>query len=66
MTPTDLESFWNETRTELDQAPLNASLQEAPEFGGREFTTYSVALDSGCGLPWRKNHFFTTSPYPSA
>lgn len=46
MAPKDLESFWNETRKELDQAPLNISLEEVPELGGREFTTYNVGLDS--------------------
>ena len=38
MTPADLESFWSETRQELDRVPLNPSLEEIPELSGRDFT----------------------------
>lgn len=48
----DLASFWKRTVEELSQTSLNATLEEAPEKGGREFVTYRVALDSfqGCRL----------------
>ncbi len=53
MAPGDLQSFWNATRSELDQVPLNAVLEEAPGLGGREYDTYAVRLDSFQGIGLR-------------
>jgi cephalosporin-C deacetylase len=46
MQPGDLADFWQRTTEELSLTPLNASLAEAPDLSGRDFTTYAVALDS--------------------
>ena len=46
MGPKDLASFWQRTIEELGKTRINASLQEAPDKSGREFVTYTVALDS--------------------
>lgn len=46
MKPTDLADFWNRTKEELAKTDLNASLEEAPDLSGRDYTTYGVAMDS--------------------
>jgi len=50
--PKDLTQFWKRTLDEMGRTGLNALLEEADQQSGREFITYSVALDSfqGCRL----------------
>ncbi len=46
MTPPDLLAFWQRTRDELQQTPLQATLTSAPEHSGREYVTSAVTLHS--------------------
>ena len=46
MNDADLASFWQRTREELGQTPLNATWKEETNLSGRDFVTYAVALDS--------------------
>ena len=65
MTPAALESFWAETRTELDRVPLNALIEEVTELGGRDFTTWRVAFDSYQGTRLRGWFSVPNDPPPS-
>jgi len=46
MKPADMEDFWERTKEQLAKNNLNASLEQAPDLSGRDFTTYGVAMDS--------------------
>lgn len=64
MAPTDLLTFWQRTRDELQQTPLNATLVPAPEQSGREYTTSCVTLDSFQGKRLRAWYSVPTDPPP--
>lgn len=42
----DLSTFWSRTRQELNEIDLNPRLEPALELSGREYATYTVAIDS--------------------
>ena len=46
MTAEELVHVWNSTKEELGLTGLNPGLQEEPDLSGREFVTYSLAIDS--------------------
>lgn len=66
MAPTDLLAFWQRTRDELQQTPLNATLTPAPEQSGREYVTSCVTLDSFQGKRLRAWYSVPTDPPPGS
>ena len=64
MLPADLHAFWQRTRAELQQTPINATLTIAPEHSGREYVTSRVTLDSFQGKRLRGWYSVPTDPVP--
>lgn len=64
MAPTDLLAFWQRTKAELQQTPINASLTPAPEQSGREYVTSCVTLESFQGKRLRAWYSVPTDPPP--
>ena len=60
----DLKAFWDATRQELDRTPPTWTMEEAPELGGREFTTYNLTLDSYGGVKLRGWYSVPKDPPP--
>ncbi len=52
-----VSDFWNATRSILNETPVDAALMECPERSGREYETWSVALNSFGGQ--RLRGFYT-------
>ena len=65
MQPKDLTEFWRRTTKELALTKLKPSLQEVPEQSGREFTTYSVVMESFRGRCIRGWYSVPKDPAPS-
>ena len=42
----DIKTFWETTKKELSNIPINASIKENPEKSNREYTTYDIELTS--------------------
>ena len=54
-----VSDFWNATRSILNETPIDATLTECPERSGREYETWSVALN---GYGGQRLRAFYTAP----
>ena len=64
MHPKNLTEFWRRTTKELALTKLKPSLAEVPEQSGREFTTYSVVMESFRGRRIRGWYSVPNDPAP--
>lgn len=64
MSPVDLQAFWQRTTAELQHTPIHATLTDAPEQSGREYTTSLVQLDSFQGKRLRAWYTVPKDPVP--